>query len=154
MQTLLQTNRLTLRRFTEADEEPLFELDSDPEVMRFLNGGTPTPRDMVQTLILPRFLRHDERFPSFGFWAAIERVTGDFLGWFSFVPSEAALGDVYLGFRLRTERPPRRSGSPLGARPRVPERGSTKTRPASPPGEPLGSRITGEGAATLRRICR
>lgn len=98
---LLETGRLALRRFTEADEEVLFDLDSDPEVMRFLNGGTPTPRDIVRTVILPRFLLYDEHFPSYGFWAAIERSTGDFLGWFSIVRSEATPVEVSLGFRLR-----------------------------------------------------
>ncbi|MEV5710450.1 GNAT family N-acetyltransferase [Actinoallomurus sp. NPDC052274] len=39
MSIFLKTDRLTLRRFTEADEDDLVELDSDPEVMRFLNGG-------------------------------------------------------------------------------------------------------------------
>lgn len=101
MRTLLQTSRLALRRFTKADEEVLFELDSDPEVMRFLNGGTPTSRDVVKTVILPRFLMYDERSPSYGFWAAIEKTTRDFLGWFSFVPAEATPADVCLGFRLR-----------------------------------------------------
>lgn len=101
MQTFLQTERLALRRFTEADGEALFDLDSDPEVMRFLNGGTPTPRSIVQTVILPRFLQYDEGCPSYGFWAAIERATGEFLGWFSFVPSEANWVEIALGFRLR-----------------------------------------------------
>ncbi len=101
MHALLETDRLTLRRFTEADQEALYELDSDPQVMRFLSGGTPTPRRIVQTVILPRFLQYDERFPSYGFWAAIERATGEFLGWFSFVPSEANRVEIVLGFRLR-----------------------------------------------------
>lgn len=102
MNTLLETDRLALRRFTEADEEALFDLNSDPEVMRFLNGGTPIPRDIVQTVILPRYLRHDGRFPSYGYWAAIERATGEFLGWFSFVPSKATPVEVSLGYRLRS----------------------------------------------------
>ncbi|HBY93328.1 MAG TPA: GNAT family N-acetyltransferase [Chloroflexi bacterium] len=101
MQVLLETERLVLRRFTAADAEKLFDLDSDPEVMRFLSGGTPTPRDVIQNDILPRFLRYDERFPGYGFWAAIEKATGDFLGWFSFRPSEGAPDEVRLGFRLR-----------------------------------------------------
>ena len=33
---VLETDRLALRRFTEADAELLFELDSDPEVMRYI----------------------------------------------------------------------------------------------------------------------
>jgi RimJ/RimL family protein N-acetyltransferase len=99
--TLLETERLALRRFTQADGEALFDLDSDPQVMRFLSGGTPTPRNIIETVILPRFLLYDERFPAYGFWAAIERTTGDFLGWFSFVRSEATPVEVSLGFRLR-----------------------------------------------------
>jgi hypothetical protein len=57
------------RRFTEADEGNLFELNSDPEVMRFLNGGKPTPRDEVRTMIIPTLLGYYERFEGFGFWA-------------------------------------------------------------------------------------
>lgn len=49
MRVFLETDRLTLRRFTEADENNLCELNSDPEVMRFLTGGKPTSRDDVRT---------------------------------------------------------------------------------------------------------
>ncbi len=101
MHTLLETDRLILRGFTETDEEALFELDSDPDVMRFLSGGMPTPRAILRTVILARFLQHDERYPSYGFWAAIERATGEFLGWFSLVPSEANRAEISVGFRLR-----------------------------------------------------
>ena len=47
METLLETPRLRLRRFTAVDAEHLFALDNDPEVMRYLNGGVPTPRSVV-----------------------------------------------------------------------------------------------------------
>ena len=33
---LLETTRLRLRRFTDGDIERLVELDSDPEVMRYI----------------------------------------------------------------------------------------------------------------------
>jgi RimJ/RimL family protein N-acetyltransferase len=102
MQVFLETERLVLRRFTAGDVDNLFDLDSDPEVMRFLNGGTPTPREVIEHDILPRFLRSYERFPGCGFWAAIEKATGEFLGWFSFRPPEGAgPGEVELGYRLR-----------------------------------------------------
>jgi RimJ/RimL family protein N-acetyltransferase len=98
----LETERLVLRRFTAADVDHLFDLDSDPEVMRFLNGGMPTPREMIQNDILPAFLRSCERFAGFGVWAAIEKESLDFLGWFSFRPKDAASPDeVALGYRLR-----------------------------------------------------
>jgi RimJ/RimL family protein N-acetyltransferase len=102
MQVYLETERLVLRRFTAADADLLFDLDSDPEVMRFLNGGTPTPRNVIETEILPRFLADYERFPGYGFWAAIEKATGEFLGWFSLRPPEGGRpGEVDLGYRLR-----------------------------------------------------
>jgi len=102
MQVFLQTDRLVLRRFTEADVDNLFGLDSDPEVMRFLNGGKPTPRDVIHNEILPRFLHDYNRFAGYGFWAAIEKSTGEFLGWFHFRPSEGSSPDeAELGYRLR-----------------------------------------------------
>jgi RimJ/RimL family protein N-acetyltransferase len=45
MHIVLETPRLALRRFTEDDVDNLFELNSDPEVMRYLNGGRATPRE-------------------------------------------------------------------------------------------------------------
>ncbi|HEX6508595.1 MAG TPA: GNAT family N-acetyltransferase [Chloroflexota bacterium] len=102
MQVFLETERLVLRRFTEADADNLFELDSDPEVMRFLNGGTPTPREMIENVTLPKFLHYDEGFEGFGYWAAIEKSTGEFLGWFGFGPrNDSSPHNVELGYRLR-----------------------------------------------------
>jgi RimJ/RimL family protein N-acetyltransferase len=102
MQIFLETERLVLRRFTEADVDNLFDLDSDPEVMRFLTGGKPTPREVIRNETLPRILHYYERFAGFGFWAAIEKSTGEFLGWFEFRPPEGGGPDeVELGFRLR-----------------------------------------------------
>ena len=42
MKVFLETQELILRQFTEQDADNLFLLDSDPEVMRFINGGKPT----------------------------------------------------------------------------------------------------------------
>jgi RimJ/RimL family protein N-acetyltransferase len=102
MQALFETERLILRRFTAEDAGNLYDLDSDPDVMRYLSGGTPTPREVIEAEILPRFLRTDERTPGFGFWAAIDKASGDFLGWFSLRPVDEADGrEASLGFRLR-----------------------------------------------------
>jgi RimJ/RimL family protein N-acetyltransferase len=102
MQVYLETERLVLRRFTAGDTADLFELDSDPEVMRYLSGGESTPRDMIEEKILPRFLASYKRFPGYGTWAAALKSSGEFLGWFGFQPiTEDAIGDVSLGYRLR-----------------------------------------------------
>jgi RimJ/RimL family protein N-acetyltransferase len=102
MRVFLETERLLLRRFTESDVANLHELDGDPEVMRFINGGRPVSRDVIRNETLPRFLRAYERFEGFGVWAAIERSTGQFVGWFEFYPrKDAGPEEVELGYRLR-----------------------------------------------------
>jgi RimJ/RimL family protein N-acetyltransferase len=102
MEVFLETARLALRRFTEAEVDNLYALDSDPAVMRFLNGGRPTPRDVIENEVLPRILQHYEQYDGFGTWAAIEKSSGTFLGWFGFRPHEEAHpGEVELGYRLR-----------------------------------------------------
>jgi len=102
MAVFLETERLVLRRFTMADVDNLTDLDADPDVMRFVNGGVPTPRDEIETDFLPAFLGYYQRFAEYGFWAAIERSTGDFLGWFHFRPQPGSPPDeAELGYRLR-----------------------------------------------------
>jgi RimJ/RimL family protein N-acetyltransferase len=98
----LETERLLLRRFTEEDVEHLVELDSDPAVMRYINGGTPTPRSEIENDFLPAYLHYYQRYAGYGFWAAIEKSSGDFLGWFHLRPRRGAAPDeAELGYRLR-----------------------------------------------------
>lgn len=102
MRVFLQTDRLLLREFTVDDVDNLVALDSDPEVMRFITGGLPTTRAEIETETLPAFLAYHERGAGFGFWAAIEKTTGDFLGWFHFRPAPGHPADEpELGYRLR-----------------------------------------------------
>ena len=98
----LETERLTLRRFTTADAENLLALDSDPAVMRYLSGGKPTPRHMIEQEVLPRFLRSYERGEGFGVFAAQLKATGEFLGWISYRPDkDGGIDEISLGYRLR-----------------------------------------------------
>jgi RimJ/RimL family protein N-acetyltransferase len=70
--------------------------------MRYISGGRATPREMVVGRILPMMLACNARFPGLGFWAAIEKSSGAFLGWFCLRPhSEDGIGNVGLGYRLR-----------------------------------------------------
>jgi RimJ/RimL family protein N-acetyltransferase len=101
---LLETPRLTLRQFTAADVDQLVMLDSDPEVMHFITGGLPTPRSEIADVILPFWLNFYEVPPVAGFWAAEDRTSGDFLGWFHLRPGEnRAADEPELGYRLRRQ---------------------------------------------------
>jgi RimJ/RimL family protein N-acetyltransferase len=101
MSVYLETARLRLRDFTPDDVDNLVALDADPEVTRFLNGGQPTPREVVRAQILPRFLGWHERGAGHGYWAAIEQAGGDFIGWFHLRPPADDPTVLELGYRLR-----------------------------------------------------
>lgn len=102
MHIFLETERLLLRRFTRDDVDNLFDLESDPEVMRFLTGGPGTPRDEIERDYIPAYLSYYERFEGYGFWAVIEKATGDFLGWLHLRPQPGdPLNQPELGYRLR-----------------------------------------------------
>jgi RimJ/RimL family protein N-acetyltransferase len=97
--TVPTTPRLVLRELTVADADALVDLDSDPAVMRYLTGGAPTPRAEVTARLLPRLLAEYARHPGLGRWAALDRASGEFLGWLSL--ASAAPGEAELGYRLR-----------------------------------------------------
>jgi len=102
VRVILQTQRLTLRQFTEDDADNLYELNSDPEVMRYLTGGRPTSREVIRDEVIPFHLAVYERLDRLGTWAAASRATGAFLGWFHFRPgADADITNIDLGYRLR-----------------------------------------------------
>jgi RimJ/RimL family protein N-acetyltransferase len=95
----LETPRLVLRRVTAADEESLFRLNSDPEVMRYLGQGTPMSRDEIRDEIIPFQLDSYQRHAGLGLWAADGRGDGQFLGWFHLRPRRSD-SVIELGYRL------------------------------------------------------
>lgn len=99
MPTWCETERLILRRITADDVDAIVALHTDPAVMRFLGPPTETA-DGVRDRWLPRVERLYEQ--GFGHYAAIERATGAFLGWFLFRPprGDPPAGEVELGYRL------------------------------------------------------
>jgi RimJ/RimL family protein N-acetyltransferase len=100
----LTTRRLVLRRFTADDADLLVDLDADPVVMRYINGGSPTSRREIVDEVLPAFLSYYDRFPGCGFWAAVESASGRFLGWFHLRPGpDDDPDEPELGYRLRRD---------------------------------------------------
>ncbi len=101
MHVFLETERLIFRRFTADDVDLIAGLDADPAVMRYITGGRSTPRDEIRDDYLPAWLSYYERGDRYGFWAAIEKPTGAFLGWFHLRPQPDDPDDEpELGYRL------------------------------------------------------
>ncbi|WP_107481367.1 GNAT family N-acetyltransferase [Streptomyces malaysiense] len=103
MDSYLETERLTLRRFTADDADLLIELDSDPAVMRYLSGGEATEPEIVRERHLPSIIAGYEKWDGdLGLFAAYEREGGAFVGWFCLRPEPDGPRDrTELGYRLR-----------------------------------------------------
>jgi RimJ/RimL family protein N-acetyltransferase len=72
----LSTERLTLRRWREADREPFAALNADPDVMDYF--PTPLARAESDRLISRIEAGFDQR--GYGLWALELRATGEFIG--------------------------------------------------------------------------
>lgn len=90
-----------LRELRADDAELLFQLDSDPEVMRHISKCVPTPREMLEAVYLPRMMAWQNQSPPRGFWAAHLRESDEFIGWFHLRPDKLTSDDMELGYRLR-----------------------------------------------------
>jgi RimJ/RimL family protein N-acetyltransferase len=110
MRVVLETERLQLRHFTEADAESLLHMEREPDVLRYV-GRRPLPdvdayRNKIRSVFLPYYARPG----GYGAWAIIEKASGEFIGRCSLRPGPdadvaAAMGfgpdDVELGYGLR-----------------------------------------------------
>jgi RimJ/RimL family protein N-acetyltransferase len=93
--SVLQTRRLTLSPCTPNDRADFIELELDPEVMRYLNGGHAVDHahlDADAPFLMPRGTEPHV-------WTARRTAGGAFVGWFCLWPDSEALAE--LGYRLR-----------------------------------------------------
>jgi RimJ/RimL family protein N-acetyltransferase len=97
MRIFLEMERILLREFAATDLQAFIDLNADVEVMRHLTGIAMSP-DRVRNEILPEFLRLHVETPDFGYWAGIEKCTGDFIGWFKFRHEDRPESGVELGY--------------------------------------------------------
>ncbi|MGA8117413.1 MAG: GNAT family N-acetyltransferase [Actinocatenispora sp.] len=101
-QATLRTGRIRLVPLSDEHLEHEVELDSDPQVMRYLGHGRARTRAEVEEYHRGR-LAAAERVPGLGFWVGF--VDGEFVGWWILEPPERADqgpvdGQAELGYRI------------------------------------------------------
>jgi RimJ/RimL family protein N-acetyltransferase len=110
MREPLLTDRLLLRDIAEADAGPLFDLDSEPEVMRYVGPRPATDvtayGDRIRAAYVPL-----QAHPWHGVRVVLDRASGELLGWVFVRPATASpfaseLGwvrpdEAEVGFRYR-----------------------------------------------------
>jgi RimJ/RimL family protein N-acetyltransferase len=101
-QATLRTSRILLVPLSDDHLEYEVELDSDPEVMRYLGNGHPRSREEVEVLHGQRLAIAD-RVAGLGFWVGF--VGDEFVGWWILEPPDRpdqgpVEGQAELGYRL------------------------------------------------------
>jgi len=97
MHIILQTPRLILRQFTEADAPLILSLNSDPEIVKYLHEPIlktiEHAKEILSSIILPQYQNN------LGRWAIHTKNNMDFIGWCG-LKYRPELDEIDLGYRL------------------------------------------------------
>jgi [ribosomal protein S5]-alanine N-acetyltransferase len=76
---MIETERLILREMLPTDDEALFEMDSNPEVHKYLGQNPVTDIEQVRSYIAA--IRKQYVDHGIGRWTAVEKSSGNIVGW-------------------------------------------------------------------------
>ena len=96
----IETKRLIIRDIEQYDVKGIFELDSDPEVHRFLGNRPVTTIKEVEEDI--EYMRSHYSKHGMGRWAIVDKTTNKFMGWAGIKYEEEIreYGYYDIGYRL------------------------------------------------------
>ncbi|MCF6435400.1 GNAT family N-acetyltransferase [Pseudoalteromonas sp. MMG022] len=98
--------RLSYRLMDEHDAQLLFELDQDPAVMKYINGGIPNSMEDIENIFIPRLNAFSNPSQGWGLWQVNVLDTQQFIGWvlvrpMGFFNGERDDSDLELGWRFK-----------------------------------------------------
>ncbi|MDL9937273.1 GNAT family N-acetyltransferase [Gordonia sp. ABSL1-1] len=97
----IDTIRTRLRPLRSVDVDNLVRLDSDPAVMRYVSGGAPTSREVVEEWVIPR-AQAERRAHGTGIWSIVDRHSARFVGWIALrTPRHSGPAELELSYRLQ-----------------------------------------------------
>ena len=96
MNLVLETERLLLRELTVEDARDTYNLNQDPEVIKYVHGSGSFESIDDARVFLEGYDRYKKE--GMGRWACIIKENNEFIGWCGLIKEES--GDVDLGFRL------------------------------------------------------
>jgi hypothetical protein len=77
--------RLSYRLLTANDAQLLFELDQDPAVMKYINGGKVHSIEYIKDIYLPRLNKFTNPTQGWGLWGVFMTESKQFIGWCKFL---------------------------------------------------------------------
>ncbi len=97
--------RLSYQLIDESDSEFLFQLDQDPEVMRYINNGVMTTREDIRDKFIPRLNAYKNIDKGWGLWKVTIIESQQEIGWIlvrpmDFFSDQPIWHDIELGWRF------------------------------------------------------
>lgn len=96
-----QSDRLYYSMMTVNDGDLMLDLDSDPEVMRYITDGKTTTAEEIHQIYIPRMQSYTNPDKGWGLWKAFRREDNEFVGWFLLRPLKDNPQDVEIGWRFK-----------------------------------------------------
>lgn len=98
--------RLSYRLLTPQDAQLLADLDSDPEVMKYITGGQTNSLEEVKAVYIPRLTEYTDEIKGWGLWGCFELQNKAFIGWIlvrpaNFFSEQRNDQDLELGWRFK-----------------------------------------------------
>lgn len=97
MHVIFETPRLILRQFTETDAPLILQLNSDPEIVKYVHEPVLTSEEQAKKIIVDIILPQYKN--NLGRWAIHTKDNMEFIGWCG-LKSRPERGEIDLGYRL------------------------------------------------------
>jgi RimJ/RimL family protein N-acetyltransferase len=99
------SSRLSYRLMNSNDTDPLFQLDQDPQVMKFISDGEISSREKVATVFIPRMEAYRNESKGWGLWQVNMCETNEYIGWvlarpMNFFSDKPEFNNIELGWRF------------------------------------------------------
>ena len=100
MHIVFETPRLILGQFTENDASLILQLNSDPEIVKYVHEPVLTSEEQAKKILLDIILPQYKI--NLGRWAIYTKNSHDFIGWCG-LKHRPELNEIDLGYRLKKE---------------------------------------------------
>ncbi|HEV8081056.1 MAG TPA: GNAT family N-acetyltransferase [Chitinophagaceae bacterium] len=97
MNIVFETPRLILRQFTKDDSKLILQLNSDPQIVKYVHEPILTGLKDAEKIILDTILPQYKN--NLGRWATYTKNNNEFIGWCG-LKYRAELDEIDLGYRL------------------------------------------------------
>ena len=98
MHVVFETPRLILGQFTEQDAPLILQLNSDPEIVKYVHEPVLTTEEQARKIMIDSILPQYKN--NLGRWATYTKSNNEFIGWCG-LKYRPDLDEIDLGYRLK-----------------------------------------------------